>query len=678
MDHDHCQHQQQSSQHAQSTHATHGMHAGHSVALFKRRFWVSLVLTIPVLLYSDMMQQWFHISLTPFPGSGYVPLIGGTIIFFYGGTVFLKGAIHELRMKMPGMMTLISLAIVTSYIYSVGMLFVPNGKTFFWELASLVTIMLLGHWIEMTSVAKADSALGALARLVPDTAEKLVSGVATTVPIHQLQVGDTVLVRPGGRVPIDGIVIDGVSSVDEATFTGESTPTDKHTGDEVVAGTMNQNGALTVQVSKIGDDTALAGIMRLVTDAQQSRSHTQILADKAALVLTIVAVAAATITFVGWCFVGNMSVALERAVTVLIIACPHALGLAIPLVVSIATALSARNGLLIRHRLALESARNLTWVLFDKTGTLTEGKPSVTTVLATASYTEDDIVRLAASIEQQSEHVVGKGIVAEAKNRHLILDESSDVTALPGLGVTGHLREYGSITVASYPYITKHQLSIPNSLTTSMAHMIEIGHTNVFLIKNDHDIIGAIALADTIRPQSKETITALQSIGIKTAMVTGGSEAVAAHIAHQLGIDTYMAEVKPADKASYVHQLQSHGDPVAFVGDGINDAPALATADVGIAIGTGTDIAIKSADIMLVRSDPRDVLKIIRLSQATYRKMIQNLVWAAGYNVIAIPLASGVLYATGIILSPAVGAILMSVSTVVVACNAQLLWRAKL
>lgn len=661
--------------HDHSEHQDHDKHAGHSVAMFKDKFWLSLLLTVPVLVYSEMIQHWLNFTPPSFPGSEYVPFIFSTIIFFYGGLVFIKAALGELKAKLPGMMTLISLAIITAYAYSVATQFFIEGDGFFWELATLVTIMLLGHWLEMASVAKAESALDAISQLLPDKAEKLINGKPKQVLVSELKVGDFVLVRPGSSIPVDGIVTEGRSSVNEAAITGESKPSSKAVNDEVVAGTINQDGSLTVKVTKLGEDTALAGIMRLVAEAQSSKSNVQVLADKAAFALTIIAIATAIITFIYWLVAKDAAFALERSVTVLIIACPHALGLAIPLVVSISTAISARSGLLVRKRLALESARKLDWVLFDKTGTLTKGEHGVTDIWATKGYTEEDILHLTASLEQNSEHIVGKGIVSEAQKKHVHLDKVEDFTAIPGLGVKGKLHGHDNFVAASYRYIKENKLNVPKDIEQYTKQAAKNGKTEVYLIKDGKVVIGAIALADVIREQSKQTIAALKAEGVKTAMVTGDSQEVAAYVAKQLGLDQYFAEVRPEDKANKVSELQKSGNKVAFVGDGVNDAPALTQADIGMAIGAGTDVAIKSADIILVKSDPRDVIRVIHLSKATYRKMVQNLAWATGYNVVAIPLAAGVLYGSGILLSPAVGAVLMSLSTVIVAVNAQLLRR---
>lgn len=663
--------------HVHGEHREHDKHAGHSVAMFKDKFWLSLILTVPVMAYSEMIQHWLNVTPPSFPGSQYVPFVLSTIIFFYGGLVFIKSAWGELRAKLPGMMTLISLAIITAYVYSVATQFFIEGEGFFWELATLVTIMLLGHWLEMASVAKAENALDAISKLLPDKAEKLVNGKPKQVLVSELKVGDLVLIRPGASISVDGVITDGKSSVDEAAITGESKPVSKSVDDEVVAGTGNQDGSLTVKVTKLGEDTALAGIMRLVAEAQSSKSNVQVLADKAAFVLTIVAILTGVVTFIYWLIAKDAAFALERSVTVLIIACPHALGLAIPLVVSISTALSARNGLLVRKRLALEAARTLDWVLFDKTGTLTKGEHGVTDIWAAKGYTEKDILHLAASLEQNSEHIVGKGIVNKAEEQHVHLDTLTNFTALPGLGVRGTLRGNEVYIAASYRYVEENSLTVPDDISAAIKQAAKEGKTEVYLISNKK-VIGALGLADMLREQSKQTIRSLRELGIKTAMITGDSKEVAEYGARQLGLNQYFAEVRPEDKAAKVKELQKNGQKVAMVGDGINDAPALAQADIGIAIGAGTDVAIKSADIILVKSDPQDVVKVVNLSKRTYRKMAQNLAWATGYNIFAIPLAAGVLYGVGVVLAPAVGAVLMSASTVIVALNAQLLRRVRL
>ncbi|KKU19990.1 MAG: Cation transporting ATPase, E1-E2 family [Candidatus Saccharibacteria bacterium GW2011_GWA2_46_10] len=617
-------------------HAEHDKHAGHSVAMFRDRFWLSLVLTIPVLAYSETIQQWLNFSPPVFSGSRYIPFVLSTVQF--------------------------------------GL----SGEAFFWELATLITIMLLGHWLEMASIKKAQSALDAIAKLLPDKAEKLVNGQPQAILVSELKVGDLVLVRPGAAMPVDGVVTEGTSSVNEAAITGESKPVSKSVNSEVIAGTINQDGSLTLKVTKLGEDTALAGIMRLVAEAAASKSNVQVLADKAAYVLTIVAIAVGLATFLIWLLTKDSGFALERSVTVLIIACPHALGLAIPLVVSISTSLSASNGLLVRKRLALESARQLDWVLFDKTGTLTRGEHGVTDIWPAKGYTEEDILHLTASLEQNSEHIVGKGIVKEARDKHVHLDKVEEFAALPGLGVKGKLHGKDNFVAASYRYISEHKLALPAEIQQHSKKAAQEGKTEVYLIKDGKQVIGAIALADIIRDESKAAIAALRKMGYKTAMITGDSQDVADYVAKQLNLDQYFAEVKPQDKSAKVKQLQAGGQKVAMVGDGINDAPALTQADIGLAIGGGTDVAIKSADIILVKNDPRDVVKVIKLSKATYGKMKQNLAWATGYNVVAIPLAAGVLYKAGILLAPALAAVFMSLSTIIVALNAQLLRRLQL
>jgi P-type Cu2+ transporter len=656
----------------------HDKHAGHTISMFKDKFWLSLIFTVPVLAYSELIQSWLNFRPPQFAGSEYIPFLFSSLIFFYGGLVFIKSAIGELKARRPGMMTLISLAIITAYLYSVATIFIISGEGFFWELATLVTIMLLGHWLEMASIHRAENALDAISKLLPDQAEKLVNGNPQRVLVTELKLNDLVLIRPGGSIPVDGVITEGVSSVNEAAITGESEPVSKSKNDEVVAGTINQDGALTVKVTHLGEDTALAGIMRLVAEAQASKSNTQILADKAAYLLTIVALMSAVASFAYWIIAKDPAFALERSVTVLIIACPHALGLAIPLVVSISTTLSARNGLLIRKRLALEAARKLDVVLFDKTGTLTKGEHGVTDIWPTKGYSKNDILQLTASLEQNSEHIVGKGIVKEAKSKKIGLKRVEKFSAIPGFGVKGHIVGEGEFVAVSHRYLSDNSINLPDDIGKHSQRAAKDGKSEVYLVKSNKLVVGAIALADIIRPEAKETVDILNQLGIDTAMITGDSKAVAKYVANKLTIEQYFAEVRPEDKASKVKELQSKNYRVAMVGDGINDAPALTQAEIGIAIGAGTDVAIKSADIILVKSDPRDVVKIIRLSKSTYRKMLQNLGWATGYNVLAIPLAGGMLYGYGVLLAPALGAVLMSLSTVVVAVNAQLLRKLKL
>lgn len=673
---DHSVHEYRQKNDNHSQHQINDKHAGHSVAIFRQKFWLTLLLTLPVVIYSPVIQEWFKFNPPAFIGSNYVPFIFSTIVFFYGGLVFIRGAWREIKSKTPGMMILISLAIITAYTYSVVTEFFISGDNFFWELATLITVMLLGHWLEMASIKKAESSLDAIKQLLPDKTEKIVDGISKTVLVSELVIGDIVLVKPGSNIPIDGVVVDGVSSVDESAITGESKPIDKAAGSGVIAGTINQDGALTIKITKAGDDTMLAGIMRLVDEAQHSKSNAQILADKAAFILTIIAIITAVVTVIVWSLLKNVGFGIERSVAVLIIACPHALGLAVPLVVSISTALAARNGLLIRKRLALETARNLDIVLFDKTGTLTKGEHSVTDILVTKGYSNKDILRLSASLEQNSEHVIGKGIVIKARDQRINLEKINNFVALPGVGVKGIVsgKEYLAV---SRNYIDNKKISVPTIVAQEVGRLTKQGKTEVYLLLNS-DVIGVILLADMVREEARRAISDLKQLGIKTAMITGDSKDVAVYIAGQLEIDQYFAEVKPEDKSNKVKELQLQGMKVAMVGDGVNDAIALTQADIGIAIGAGTDVAIKSADIILIKSDPSDVVKVIKLSRATYLKMTQNLIWATGYNIFAIPLAAGVLYNFGFVLSPAVGAILMSASTIIVALNAQFLRRVKL
>jgi Cu2+-exporting ATPase len=659
--------------------SSHNEHAGHSPNMFKQRFWVSLLLTLPVLVFSDSVQTWLHYSLI-FSGSQYIPAIFGIILFWYGGLVFLKSAKVELEGHQPGMMTLISMAISVAFGYSLAITFhLLRGMDFWWELATLITIMLLGHWLEIASVKNARGALNELAKLLPDEAELMTKESTKKIAVSELVVGDHVLVRPGTKLPADGKVVKGASNVNESMITGESKPNKKVIGSLVVAGTINGSGSLAVVVTKIGDDTALAGIMKLVVEAQNSKSRTQILADKAAFYLTFVAIGAALLTLLGWAFFSHQPATfiLARIVTVLVIACPHALGLAIPLVTAISTTLAAKNGLLIRQRVALETARNVDIVLFDKTGTLTKGQQGVTDIWTTGRYKEGEILRLAASLEQDSEHIIGKGILQKANELHIHLDEMKNFTSLAGFGVMGVLHNHVTYVAASRRYLRENDITLPAAIAKQTDKAAKDGKTEVYLIKNKI-VIGALALADEIREESRETIDTLKAMGIQTAMITGDSEDVAAYVTRELGLDQFFAEVRPEDKAAKVKELQARGQKVAMVGDGINDAPALVQADIGIAIGAGTDVAIESAGIVLVSSDPRGVAKIITLSKATYRKMLQNLAWAVGYNALAIPLAAGVTAALGFVLSPAFGAVLMSLSTIVVAINAQFLRKLKI
>jgi Cu2+-exporting ATPase len=680
MQHDsHPNDHEHSTQGAQSEHQGHGAHVDHTghEQMFRRKFWVSLVLSIPVLLFSPSIQTWLGFSLPAFPGSQWITPVFAVIVFLYGGIPFLQMAIPELQNRQPGMMTLISLAISVAFVYSLAALFLPTSTTFFWELVTLIDIMLLGHWIEMRSVRQASGALNELAKLMPDTAERILpDGGNETVPINQLRNGDLVLVRPGASVPADGEVQDGESDVNEAMITGESKPVKKEPGDKVIAGTINGDGSLRVNVSATGDETALAGIMHLVEQAQQSKSNTQILADKAAGWLFYVALGAAAITAVAWIIAVGFNVdVIARVATVLVIACPHALGLAIPLVVAITTSMGAQNGILVRDRLALEKARQINLIVFDKTGTLTEGEFGVVGITSAEGWGEDDALALAAAIEGDSEHTMARGIRKSAEDRQLALPSVSEFEAIKGRGVRAQSNGH-NVYVGGPRLLEMLEVTPPERLAQFEQDANQKGQSVVNLVQDGSDgaqVIAAFALADVIRPESKPAIDKLQEMGVEVAMLTGDSQAVAKSVADELGIGTYFAEVLPENKDQKVADLQKQGKHVAMVGDGVNDAPALTRADVGIAIGSGTDVAIESAGIILVKSNPLDVVKIFDLSRASYRKMVQNLVWAAGYNIFALPLAAGVLAPIGILLSPAVGALLMSISTVIVAVNAQLL-----
>jgi P-type Cu2+ transporter len=656
------------------SHGGHDKHAGHSPNVFKSKFWISLLLTIPTVLYSHMVQMWLGFSMPEFPGSGLVPAIFGTVLFFYGGMVFLKSAKAEIQSRLPGMMTLISLAISVSFLYSVYVTVFGRqvGMDFWWELSTLITIMLLGHWMEMRSVMAAQGALNELAKLLPDEAELVTKDGTKKVAVSSLQVGDVVLVRPGAQIPVDGEVVKGASSVNESMITGESLPVHKEGGDTVIGGTVNSDGSLQVKVTRVGEQTALAGIMRLVEEARSSKSRTQILADRAAFYLTIVALGAGLMTLIGWLVAGQtVNFTMERVVTVLVIACPHALGLAIPLVTSISTTLAAKNGLLVRQRMALESARNIDVVLFDKTGTLTKGAQGVVDIWASNNYSEQEVLSLAAAVEADSEHMIARAVVSKAKDEKLKAPDATGFKALPGKGVQATVQ--GKTLLVGGPQLVKAEHIELNQKIKDLASAAgKDGKTIVYLVEGSQ-VIGAFALADVIRDESRQAIKELQTGGMRVAMLTGDSKDVAAWVAGELKIDEYFAEVLPEHKAATVKKLQADGSRVAMVGDGVNDAPALTQADIGIAIGAGTDVAIESAGIVLASSDPRGVAKIVRLSKASYRKMMQNLAWATGYNAFAIPLAAGALASFGIILAPAAGAVLMSLSTVIVAINAQFL-----
>jgi Cu2+-exporting ATPase len=654
--------------------AGHDRHAGHSVEMFRDRFWISLLLTVPTLVWGHMLPGALRYSPPPFPGSAWVSPIFGTAVFLYGGTVFLRGALQELRDRLPGMMTLIALAISVAFVFSVAVTLGFPGMPLWEELSTLVTIMILGHWIEMRSISQAQGALKELAKLLPDRAERIVGERIDSIAVGDLREKDTVLIRPGARVPADGVVVDGSSNVDESMLTGESKPVGKRTGERVIAGTVNMSGALRVEVTGTGERTALAGIMRLVEQAQSSRSRAQTLADRAALALTIIAIAAGLATLVTWLVVrpNDPAFAVERMVTVLVIACPHALGLAVPLVIAISTTLAASAGLLIRDRRGLERARDLTTVVFDKTGTLTLGEHRVVNVATVDKLASADALRFAAALERDSEHPIARAVSKSAEAAGKI-PAANGVEYLPGRGVRGTVQ--GRQLAVGGPNLLASLAARPPEVLRSMVDAAaRRGEAVVYLVEGT-EVLATFAVADAVRPESREAVDALHKIGLEVAMITGDSEAVAHTVAADLNIDSVLAQVLPEDKAKRIEALQQQGRVVAMVGDGVNDAPALATADVGVAIGAGTDVAVESGDVVLVRSDPRDVARIIALSRASYRKMIQNLWWAAGYNIVAIPLAAGVLASKGIVLSPAVGAVLMSASTVIVAVNAQLLRR---
>jgi len=641
---------------------------------FRRRFWISLALTLPVLATSEMLQHLVGLrGALAFPGDRYVGFAFASAVYFYGGWPFLTGLVEELKKKLPGMMTLVGLAITVAYVYSAAVVFGLPGSVFFWETATLIDIMLLGHWLEMRSVLGASRALEELVRLLPVEAHRLRSdGSTEDVPLTALKAGDLVLVKPGEKIPTDGTITEGRTTVNQALLTGESQPVDKGPGDEVLGGAVNGESAITVRVTRTGAETYLAQVIDLVRRAQETRSRTQDLANRAALWLTIIAIVTGTGTLVAWLLAGReLDFALERMVTVMVITCPHALGLAVPLVVAVSTALSARSGLLIRDRAAFERARALDAIVFDKTGTLTEGRFGVTDVISLDGRSEGDILRLAAAIESRSEHPIATGVVRAATERAIKYPAPQDVAAIPGRGARG-IVDGTRVAVVSPGYLKEQRLTADHALVRQAAQQ---GKTVVYVLA-DTKVVGAIALADIIRPEAKEALTRLKEMGIRSMMLTGDATPVARWVAEELGLDEYFAEVLPDQKAAKIREIKSRGLTVAMVGDGVNDAPALVEADVGIAIGAGTDVAIESADVVLVRSDPRDVPAIIDLARATYRKIVQNLWWATGYNAVAIPLAAGALYrATGILLSPALGAVFMSASTVIVALNAQLLGR---
>ncbi|SDW78368.1 Cu2+-exporting ATPase [Marinococcus luteus] len=671
MAHEHGEHGQEHHEEHEDHGGGHDHHEHHSamIADFKRRFFVSIILTVPILLLTPMIQGFLGLDWA-FPYDQWVLFGLATVVFFYGGWPFLTGAADELKQKSPGMMTLIGLAVVVAYGYSTMVVFGWEGTQFFWELATLIDIMLLGHWIEMRSIMGASNALQELIKLMPHEARRVkADGETEEVSVDDLQQGDHVLIKPGEKVPVDGTIIKGRSSVDESMLTGESLPVEKNEQDEAIGGAVNQDGSLTIEVTKTGDQTYLSQVVTLVQEAQESKSRAQDLANRAAKWLFYAALGSGIVTFIIWWMVsGSTDSAVERAVTVMVISCPHALGLAAPLVVSVSTALSAKQGLLIRNRPPFESARKLDAVIFDKTGTLTQGSFGVTNVVPSGSYSEEQVLEFAGSVEQESEHPLAEGIVNEAKARNIKLHEVEDFQTMTGQGLEGSVNG-SAVKIVSPGYMKDHQLTYDEKTFEEKA---EEGKTVVFVLV-DGELIGMVALADMVRESAKEAVERLNEQGIKPIMLTGDNQRVADWVAAQLGIEEVYAEVLPDHKAEQVKKVQQSGRKVAMTGDGINDAPALATADVGIAIGSGTDVAMETADIVLVQSNPLDVLSVIDLSRKTYRKMVQNLWWAAGYNIAAIPLAAGVLAPVGILLSPAVGALLMSISTVVVAINAQLL-----
>jgi Cu2+-exporting ATPase len=644
-----------------------GRHEGHKTEDFKRRLLISLIITLPILLLSSFIQELFRFELQ-FPGSLYVVFLLSSLVYFYGGYPFLKGFFKEVKDKNIGMMTLIATAISAAYFYSSAVVFGLMGETFFWELATLIDIMLFGHWIEMRSILGASRALEELVKIMPSEAHLIKDGQTVEVKVESLKPGDRVLVKPGEKIPIDGTVIEGETSANESMLTGESRPVRKRAGDDVIGGSINGEGSISVKVKKIGSETYLSQIIELVRQAQESKSRTQDLADNAARWLTIISLSVGAITFAAWLnFSKDSAFAIERAVTVMVISCPHALGLAVPLVVAVSTSLAAKSGLLIRDRSAFERARDIQAVVFDKTGTLTEGRFGVTDIIPLAGLNETEVLRMAASLEANSEHPIAAGIVKGSKEMGIDLIPIQGFKSIPGKGIEGQVQGRNWM-MASPGYLRENNIKLDDDRVNRLA---EQGKTVVFLLEEDR-LVGAVALADMIRKESREAIEELKSMNINCMMLTGDNRFVARWVAEDLGLDDFFAEVLPHEKAQAIRNVQREYI-VAMVGDGVNDAPALVQADVGVAIGAGTDVAVESADIVLVRNDPRDMANIIRLSKRTYSKMFQNLIWATGYNALAIPLAAGVLYGYDIILSPAIGAILMSASTVIVAINARLL-----
>ena len=649
-----------------SHHTGYGSHV-HDREDFKKRFIISTIFTIPILLLSPVIQSFLGFRFD-FPGSMYIHLALASFVYFYGGYPFLRGIFRELRAHTPGMMTLIAVAISVAYFYSAAIVFGLKGEGFFWELATLIDIMLLGHWIEMKSVLGASRALEELVKIMPQDAHLLKDNGTLPVKVEDLRPGDRVLVKPGEKVPVDGVIVEGSSNMNESLLTGESKPVSKHPGDKVIGGAINGEGSVVVEVNKTGKETYLNQVITLVRQAQESKSRAQDLANRAALYLVVIALGVGAITFVGWLVLGQeLGFAIERAATVMVIACPHALGLAVPLVVAVSTALAAKSGLLIRERQAFERAKDLQAIVFDKTGTLTEGTFGVTDILPLGQLSESEVLQMAATLEANSEHPIARGIVKSAADKHLELVPTENFHAIPGKGVEA-LVEGRNLKLVSPRYLKENHIEVEDQRIETITRQ---GKTVVFLLKDERPV-GALALADIIRNESREAVSRLKSMGIKCMMLTGDNRFVAQWVAEEIGLDEYFSEVLPHEKADKIKEIQKRYT-VAMVGDGINDAPALVQADVGIAIGAGTDVAVESADIVLVRSDPRDVADIIGLSKKTYAKMFQNLVWATGYNIFAIPLAAGVLFGYGIILTPAMGAVLMSASTIIVSINAKLL-----
>lgn len=679
--HQHAHHDHESKDAIGASHAAgHASPGGHGhdhaamIGDFRRRFWASLILTVPILWLSPMVRHLAGLRDAPFGGSEYVLLVLSSAVFFYGGWPFLGGLAGELKKRQPGMMTLISVAIGAAYFYSSAVVLGLSGTMFFWELATLIDIMLLGHWIEMKSVMGASSALKALVELLPTQAHRLKSdGSMEDVPVAEIRAGDRVVVKPGEKVPTDGLIVEGRTSVNESMLTGESRPVARKAGDEAIGGSINGEGAITLEIRKTGADTYLSQVIAMVEKAQASRSRSQDLANRAASWLTYIALGVGFATLVAWLFLGeSFAFAMERMVTVMVIACPHALGLAVPLVVAVSTSMAAKRGLLIRDRAAFERARNLRAVVFDKTGTLTEGRFGVTDVVAFPGSEENEILRLAATLESQSEHPIARGIVARAEELRVALGRVADFRNITGQGAVANVDGF-AVAVVSPGYLEQNRIAMDDPRISALAAQSK---TVVYVLRENRPV-GAIALADIVRPESRQAVARLKAMGIQCMMLTGDNRTVAKAVADELGLDDFFAEVLPGQKADRIREIRSRGLTVAMVGDGVNDAPALVESDLGIAVGAGTNVAIESADVVLVRSNPLDVAEILWLSRATYGKMVQNLLWATGYNTIAIPLAAGVTANIGFLMSPALGAVFMSASTVIVAINAQLLSRAR-